>query len=91
MKITWGLVGLVAGATMPVWNIPLIVRIIKRKCSDDISLGWLFGVWISILLMVPASISTNEITLKAYTVSNVLFFTAVVVVVLLYRRKVEKS
>jgi uncharacterized protein with PQ loop repeat len=87
MKDVWEVLGLVAGATMPVWNVPLIVRIIRRKESDDISLGWLFGVWISMLLMVPAAIRTTDITLKAYTVSNVFFFTGVVVVVLLYRKK----
>ena len=39
-------IGLVASVAMPLWNIPLIVKIIKRKSAEDISMAWLWGVWV---------------------------------------------
>ena len=41
-------IGLVAAIIMPLWNIPLIMKIVKRKSSKDISLYWALGfgfVW----------------------------------------------
>lgn len=71
---------------MPVWNIPLIWRIFRRKASGDISLGWLFGVWICMLLMLPSAWMATNIQLRGYAFSNIIFFTMVVVVVLMYRK-----
>ena len=39
-------IGLVAAIILPFWNIPMIVRIGRRKSSNDVSLWWVFGVWI---------------------------------------------
>lgn len=90
MKIDWAQIGLLAAVTMPLWNIPLVWRIVKRKTSNDISLGWLFGVWISILLMLPSALASDEIQLKAFAISNGFFFSLVVVAVLAYRKN-DKS
>lgn len=87
MNLTWEQIGTVAGILMPVFNIPLIVRIIRRKTSEDISLGWAFGVWICMLLMLPASMKCTDLQLKGYVISNAIFFTGVVAVVLMYRKK----
>ena len=84
-------VGLIAAVAMPLWNIPLIVRIIRRKTSADISLVWVFGIWSCILLMFPSSLKSTDLVLKAFGVSNVVFFSAVVVVVYMYRNKGEKK
>ena len=78
----------VAGAVlMPVWNIPLMWRIYKRRSADDISLGWLFGIWGCLLLMLPSSLETTNIVLKSYGVANLAMFTFVVIVVLKYRNR----
>ena len=39
------LLALVASVVMPLWNIPLIVKIFRRKSSNDLSLSWVWGVW----------------------------------------------
>ncbi len=76
-----------AGALLPIFNIPLILRIIKRKSADDISLVWLFGVWICILLMTPAALTSPDIAFRAFGWTNVVFFTGVVVVTVKYHHK----
>src|SRR4051812_19228239 len=54
-------VGLVAALAMPLWNIPLIRHILKRKSSADISRGWLYGVWSCIVLMLPSALASPDI------------------------------
>jgi hypothetical protein len=39
-------IALIAAIALPLFNIPLIVRIIKRKSSEDMSISWALGVWI---------------------------------------------
>lgn len=82
--------GAIAGFAMPFFNIPLILRIIKRKSSDDISVVWLLGVWACILLMAPASLMSKELAFRLFGWSNLVFFTAVVVVTLKYHHKFRK-
>lgn len=79
-------IGLVAAIVLPLWNIPLIARIIKRKSSRDISLHWAFGVWISMLFMTPSGLQSTDVVWKAFSVLNVAFFSLVVFFVVLYRR-----
>ena len=79
--------GLIGAIIMPLWNIPLIVRILKRRTSEDISLAWLFGVWGCMLLMLPSGLQSKEIQLKAFTICNVVFFGGVVAVVLFFRKQ----
>ncbi len=76
---------LVASVVMPLFNIPLIVKIVRRKSSDDLSLYWLFGIWGCILLMLPWALVTRDVVLRAFGVMNFLLFSAVVVAVLKYR------
>lgn len=80
-------IGMVAAIMLPLWNIPLIIRIIRRKSSDDISLWWLLGVWGCILFMAPAGVLSADDIWRTYTYFNTVFFTAVVVVTLRYRKK----
>ncbi len=77
--------GVLAGAAMPLFNIPLIIRIFQRKSCADISLTWLFGVWGCILLMFPSTQVSSDPVLKVFGISNLLLFSAVVVVVSYYR------
>lgn len=78
--------GLVGAILMPFWNIPLMVRIVRRKTSEDISLAWLFGIWGCILAMLPSSLVSTDPILRGFGVTNGILFSAVVVVVLMYRR-----
>lgn len=71
---------------MPLWNIPLIVRIVRRKTSRDISLWWVFGVWGSIVLMFPSAFRSTDVVLKSFGWSNITLFSVVVVVVFMYRK-----
>jgi hypothetical protein len=76
-----------AGILMPFFNIPLMVRIAKRGTSEDISLAWLFGVWGCIVAMFPSTLASTDPVLKAFGLSNVVLFSMVVVVVMMYRKK----
>jgi uncharacterized protein with PQ loop repeat len=82
-----GLMGLLAAVIMPLFNIPLIVRIIKRRSSQDISVIWAAGVWICILMMAPAGFRSDDIVLRTFNISNLLFFSAVFFVTIKYRAK----
>ena len=80
-------IGIVAGVTMPLFNIPLILRIVQRKSSADISLSWAMGVWICILLMTPQALRSHDAAFRSFGVVNLFFFTAVTFCVLKYRTR----
>jgi uncharacterized protein with PQ loop repeat len=86
MNSTIELIGLVASVIMPLWNIPLIARIVKRKSSSDISMSWLLGVWICALLMAPSGLTSDLMAWRWFNIMNLILFTAVVVVVIRYRK-----
>ena len=78
-------IGLIAAVILPFWNIPLIVRIEKRKSSKDISLFWAFGVWICLVLMFPAALISNDIVFKVFSIVNIILFSLVVIQTLRFR------
>ncbi len=79
------ILGLIASIALPLWNIPLIIRIIQRKSSRDVSLAWAIGVWVCIILMFPAGITSPDFVWRTYTVINTIFFTGVALTVYIYR------
>lgn len=79
--------GLAAAAVMPFWNIPLILRIWKRKSSNDISLPWVIGVWVCAIAMLPSSISSADAVLKIFGTVNAALFSGVFAVVLKFHGK----
>lgn len=79
-------VGLVASIVLPLWNIPLIVNIIKRKSSADVSLWWAFGVWGCFVLMAPSGFTSSDIVWKTFNITNMVLFTFVVIVAVKYRK-----
>lgn len=85
------LIGLIAAIILPFWNIPLIVRIEKRKSSDDISLYWIFGVLVCFVLMFPAALISTDNVFKAFSIVNIILFTFVTVEVVRYRIKKHRS
>lgn len=80
-------IALIAAIILPLWNIPLIVRIIKRRSSKDISIPWALGVWICFLLMAPEAFRSPDIVWRTFNVMNLILFTAVVISVLIYRKE----
>ena len=79
------LIGLVAALVLPLWNIPLLMKIAHRKSSKDFSLLWTFGVWIRLLLMLPSALLSQDFVFKAFNIANLTIFTVVVMGVLRYR------
>ena len=77
--------GLVAAIIMPLWNIPLILRIRRRKSSRDLSLPWAFGVFGCILLMLPAALFSSDPIFKTFSIMNTGLFSLVVLQILRYR------
>jgi len=78
-------IGFVAAIAMPFWNIPLIIRIGRRKSSKDISLGWAVGVFACILLMLPSALVSPDPVFKAFGIINAILFGAVVAQIFRYR------
>jgi uncharacterized protein with PQ loop repeat len=79
--------GLAASILLPLWNIPLILRIHQRKSAEDISMAWLFGVWGCILAMLPDCLLSEIFAYKIFGIANVIMFTILVAVVLWHRKK----
>ena len=67
-------VGLVSSIIMPFFNIPLIVRIIQRRSSEDISLVWVVGAWICVVGMLPSSLQSPDPVLIAFGILRNLHF-----------------
>ncbi|MBF0595296.1 MAG: hypothetical protein HQL22_10065 [Candidatus Omnitrophica bacterium] len=83
---TFELLALVASVVMPMWNIPLIVQIFRRKSSADLSLYWAWGVWTCMLLMVPWAFITSDQVLRVFSIINFVLFSGVVIAVMKYRK-----
>ena len=77
--------GLAAACALPLWNLPLIWRIQRRRSSRDLGLAWAFGVWGCLLAMLQAGLISPDPIFRAFSVLNVVLFTGVVVQVLRYR------
>lgn len=82
--------GMLSGILMPFFNIPLILRIVKRGSSEDISLAWVIGVWVCVVGMAPASFQSTDMVLYFFGLVNVIFFTGVLAAVLYYHPAVRK-
>ena len=85
------IISLVSAVVMPLWNIPLIMRIVKRRSSEDISLAWALGVWVCILLMAPSGFQSKDIVWRTFNVTNLILFTAVVFFVLKYHKRADRG
>lgn len=83
-------VGIVSGIIMPFFNIPLILRIIRRRSSEDISLVWVVGAWICVMGMVPQSLQSPDPVLLTFGIVNGLFFTGVFLSVLYFHPEIRK-
>ena len=80
------IIGVCAAVILPLWNIPLIVRIVQRRSSKDISLWWALGVWCSLLVMAPSGFTSKDLVWRVFNIVNLVLFSAVVVFTLIYHR-----
>lgn len=83
--------GMIAAVILSFFNIPLILRIRRRKSSNDISLIWLFGIFSCVLMLLPAAIVSEDLTFKIFGITNAFFFSGVVFYVLRYREKKSRK
>ena len=87
MALSWvDKTGLFSAIMMPLWNIPLIVKIIKRRSSEDISLAWALGVWVCIILMFPSGLRSEDVVWRTFNIINTVLFSAVVIVTVRFRK-----
>ena len=80
-------VSLWAAIILPLFNIPLIIRIIQRRSSEDISTVWVMGVWVCALLMAPSGFASPDVVWRTYNIVNIILFTGVVIAVWAFRKK----
>ncbi|MBF0386844.1 MAG: hypothetical protein HQL20_03195 [Candidatus Omnitrophica bacterium] len=80
------LLALVASVVMPMWNIPLIIKIFRRRSSADLSMYWLWGVWGCMLLMLPWAFLTKDNVLRVFSCVNFVLFSGVAVAVMKFRK-----
>ncbi len=79
-------VGLAASVALPLWNIPLIIKIVKRRSSADISMTWVLGVWVCSLLMAPSGFVSKDIVWRTFNIVNIVLFSGVAFAALKYRK-----
>ena len=79
-------IGFWAAVILPLWDIPLIVRVIQRKSSQDISIVWAVGIWISSVLMAPSAFISGDKLAIGFNTMNVIMLTGVLIVVIKYRK-----
>jgi hypothetical protein len=85
------ILGMLSGVLMPFFNIPLILRIARRRSSEDISLTWVIGVWFCVVGMVPASVLSPDVVLYTFGIVNAVFFSGVLFAVLYFHPAVRKK
>ena len=78
--------GVAAAAALPLFNIPLIFRLLKRKSSGDFSIPWALGVWGCSVLMTPQALRSHDPAFRAYGIINITFFSIVTFFILKYRK-----
>jgi len=79
-------IGFWAAVILPLWDIPLILRIIKRKSSEDISIVWAVGLWATSVLMAPSAFISGDRIAVGFNTVNVATLTVVMIVVCKYRK-----
>ena len=85
------ILGMVSGILMPLFNLPLMLRIIRRRSSQDISLVWVVGVWFCVIGLLPSSLQSPDPILFAFGVVNALLFSGVFLSVLYFHPAIRKS
>lgn len=80
-------IGVFAAIAMPFFNIPLILRLWKRKSAKDLSLTWALGIWTCTVLMTPQALMSKDPAFKSFGIVNIAFFSLVTGLIIKYRNK----
>ena len=80
------MIALLAATMLPLWDIPLIIRIVQRKSSQDISMVWAAGLWATSVLMAPSAFISGDKVAIGFNCVNVTMVTIVLIVVYKYRK-----
>ena len=83
--------GFVSSIALPFFNIPLMMRLIRRRSSQDLSLTWVIGVFLSLLGMFPAGLRSTDLIFRVFTVVNLAFFSGVTALAIYFRYSSAKS
>lgn len=76
-------IGFWAGIMLPLFDIPLIMHVVKRKSSADISMVWAVGLWSTSVMLL---IGSKDPLASGFNIVNVLMLSIVVLVVIKYRK-----
>lgn len=77
--------GLVSSVVLPLFNIPLIIRMIQRRSSADLSLFWAFGVFLCLIALLPSAWQSGSLVFRVFTIANIVLFSGVVLTVVYFR------
>lgn len=77
-------VGYIAAVILPLFNIPLMMRIVKRRSSADLSLTWVLGTFACLVAIEPPALLSPDPMFKFLATVNVIVFSGVVFLVLKY-------
>ena len=81
------ILGMTSSIALPLFNIPLMARIIRRRSSADLSLIWVLGVFFSLVGMTPAGCQSPDMIFKVFTLINVVLFAGVTFSAVYFRCK----
>lgn len=82
-------ISMFAAVALPLFNIPLIIKILQRKSSQDLSMVWLLGVWTCSLLMMPSAVKSPDMVWRIFSYTNITLLSIVVIVALKYRNGIQ--
>ena len=77
--------GFISSIILPFSNIPLMMRLYQRKSSADLSLIWLFGIFFSLVGMLPVGLRSEDFIFRIFTILNLIFFSGVTFLAVYYR------
>ncbi len=80
-------IGFISAIVLPFWNVPLILRIVKRRSSGDISILWAIGVWVCLLGMLPSGLISSDRVWRTFNLLNFSLFTVVFVCTVVFHKK----
>jgi len=78
--------GLIGGIVLPFFSLPLVLKIVQRRSSKDISMTWAVGVWSCLVIMAPSGFTSEDIVWRIFNILNLFLFSGVLFVTVKYRK-----
>ena len=79
------ILGVASSIALPLFNIPLMLRMIQRRSSQDVSLIWVIGIFTCLAGMVPIGWQSTDPIFKIFTIINFVFFSGVAMTAVYFR------